>query len=565
MIKIQVDSELTTDLIPAKPIKAGDRFVAIKDKDSKLACFTLTDEKKLNLILSINGVHTILDFGKLVGIEGHIQAFDVQQAQNLDLDICIAVGGGGSTTLWLLHKVDVANISTAIPASSILKATGIPPVHHIFMSNFNSVEEYPLIIAAFEPIGKITKEEQIGFIRVADGVLSLDTSWSLDTSAEEILDVSFGKSPLGDGLFVLYEFGGKKKVQFKLLRGDGGVFVVEPKIPEDTQCIATFVDPAKNISVLVTGGVTITAFTSSEYMSPQKEGHVISSKEGGSLDIKDMHIAQHADDVRIFYTTADESLSYYDGIASKLSAGSTISLLTEGNATRVSSILAASENPDGCKAKVNTLLSVDEDGNLSVLQQSTKTSKWQKYPFYHASDTDNIEVKGYTVRIQAIAEKQEGDDTNEDIVANSWLLVATSGIIKGLVNGREIEFSAAGTWLRADENGLLTILFTTTDAAGQNVHVQSFRPGKAPEKKITAAKQVARPGNVVRRPAMLFGWSDIGGGLEDAWNYGSHAVEDTWNFEKHTVEKIGGAIGNAAGSVGRAAGGVIHVIGGLFS
>ncbi|KAK6526111.1 hypothetical protein TWF281_011148 [Arthrobotrys megalospora] len=474
MITIKEDSELMTNLIPANPIPSGNRFVAIKDEDSKLACFSLSDDKKLNLTVNIHGVYSLIDFGKLAGIQADVQAFDVQQSPNLSLDICVATDDGDDkSTLWFFDKVDIESVSESIPGSKVIKSSGLPAVHHLFMSNFGSESSYPLIFAAFQPLDRITKEEQLGFLDVSSSSISLNTSWSLATNPEKILDVSFGTCSLGEGLFVLYEIGGKSKVQFKVFRGEGKNFAVEPKIPADTQCIATFVDPAKKTSVLITGGDAITALASAQYTSHLRAGHVIASKEA-SMKIQDMHIVQDSNDLRIFYTTTDQNLLYYNTTASDLSKGKTTPLLAGGNSSRISGILAGGKN-----SKVNSLLSVDNSGNLTLLQQSTDTLLWQKYPFYHASATNNIEVKGYTVRIQAALEVGAQADTA--LIPYSWLRVHTSGLVKCLVNGRETELSRLGTWLRTDLNGVLTIIFTTKDASCQKLYVDCFRAGNTPE------------------------------------------------------------------------------------
>ncbi|KAF3316632.1 hypothetical protein TWF173_001914 [Orbilia oligospora] len=586
MVHIKVDSQLTTDVIPAKPIKAGNRFVAIKDKDSKLACFSLSDEKKLNLILNIQGVHTLIDFGKLVGIETDIRTFDVQQSPNLSLDICIATDSGDNkSSLLLVHKLDVSGLSNPVPTSNIIRGADVPAVHHIFLSDSESESEYPLILAAFQPLERITKEEQVGFVHVVDGSLSLNTKWTLDINSEKIFDVAFGTSPLGEGLFVLYEIGGKRKVQFKIFRGRSEGFVVEPEIPQDTQCISTFFDAVKRNSVLITGGSTITALRSSEYMLPAKAGQVITSKSEGAIGVKDLHIVQDSEHVRIFYTTADESLLYYDTTVTDLSNGSTGTLLTEGNSTRFSSISAAAEDSNGSKTRLNTLLSVDEDGNLTLLQQSSHDSRWNRYPFYHASDSGTLKTKGYVVRIQ-VTPGSEGSESDEDpsIIPYCSLLVSSSGYIKGLVNVQEVELSQAGIWLRTDATGVLTIVFTTTDVSGQNIEVESFRPGKRLDtgdfnkQQLGQQHALAGPGvgglhaglmasnlSGVSGIGVTSSFFNIGDVAKDVWNTGSRTAGDVWRVGGRTAENVWHGVEGAGKTVGRAAGGVIHTIGGLFS
>jgi hypothetical protein len=89
----------------------------------------------------------------------------------------------------------------------------------------------PLVFAAFQPPDRITKTEDLGFLNITGSTAILDSSWSLSTNADKILDIAFGTCDLGDGVFVLYEASGKTKIQFKIIRGDSNDFVVEPKCP----------------------------------------------------------------------------------------------------------------------------------------------------------------------------------------------------------------------------------------------------------------------------------------------------------------------------------------------
>ncbi|KAI0841842.1 hypothetical protein F5Y06DRAFT_258371 [Hypoxylon sp. FL0890] len=490
MITIKQDSELMTNYIPANPVPAGNRFVGIKDAHSRPACFSLSSDKKLNLIIQSDDAATLVDFGELAGIHGDVQAFNVQQSPNSDLSLCVATDeGNGTSSFWFLDKLHPRNLTGNVPKDRIVKGNGLPSIHHLFMSNFGTdgSTSTPLVFAAFQPTDRITSEQQLGFVNVAGSTVKLDTSWSLSTNPEKIIDIAFGTCDLGDGLFVLYEVGDKTKIQFKIFQGDGDDFVVEPKCPPGVRSIATFMDPELNESVLITGGDVLSSHSSDQYLSTQNEGDIIAS----SMNIKDLHIAQADGELRIWYTTLASSVHYYTCKTSALSKGTTTPLLPKGRAGRISPLLAA----HGSGKATSYVLSVGKSGNLTLLQQDPATKIWQNYPFYHASATNLTEVKGYTLRIQAKSDQTSGDGKENEraLIPNCWLRLYSSGTIRCLVNGLETELSRDGSWFRTDMEGTLHVIFETSDASCHKVFVDCFCAGTSSPRSPSDLRVLSTP------------------------------------------------------------------------
>lgn len=135
MIAIKQDAEFMTNLLPANPVSAGNRFVAFKDANSCPALLSLSQNNKLDLIIEQDGVPTLNDFGKIAGLNGAVQAFDAQQGPDLRLNIAIAMDAGNSQSEFcLVFGVDPGDLLGGDLSSNIIRGSSAFPVtHNIFM------------------------------------------------------------------------------------------------------------------------------------------------------------------------------------------------------------------------------------------------------------------------------------------------------------------------------------------------------------------------------------------------------------------------------------------------
>ena len=137
MISITQDSELMTNLIPANPIPAGNRFVVFEDEDHEPAVFSLGEDQILNLVITVDGEPTLVNFGEVLDIfsEGtKIQAFNVKQAPDLSLNLCIATQAtNGLSSFHLVHAIKPSELLQSVATEKLVKGENFPVIHHIFM------------------------------------------------------------------------------------------------------------------------------------------------------------------------------------------------------------------------------------------------------------------------------------------------------------------------------------------------------------------------------------------------------------------------------------------------
>ncbi|KAK3319974.1 hypothetical protein B0T19DRAFT_404506 [Cercophora scortea] len=484
MIQIKYDVELMTSLLPADRVPVGNHFIAFKDENSNPALFSLSNNGTLNLIMEDEGEPTLYNFGESLGLEGTVLAFDVQQSLDLTLNIAVVVQGtDGKRSFHLVRRTPPGELLDGLSISTLTHGDGnaIPSTSRVFLSDFTrkvAGKEFPLVFLAFEREDRITKEEQLGLVDVTsvDGKpqLKLNTMWKLATNPEKILAVAFGTSPVGDGIFALYQTATGKKLQFRTFYGSD--YTVEPTCPPGASCLASFLNPRTGYSVLLIGGDGVTAMGHKEFTRSRSPGTAVISPEQ-PLGLRGIHAAITNQNVTIWYTTATLSAHYYSADLDAMAAGRHVPLLKEGEGGRLSGILAArpATQPGASgDVTVNTIMSVSSAGELIVLQEASDTGMWKAQPFYVASETANAELDGYALRIQAV--QDDPALLGKQPVNHCELRLISSDFMRVVVNGRVATLTREGGWYDCDAQGVLLVMIKSDDGACGVVQVDGYRP-----------------------------------------------------------------------------------------
>ncbi|KAL7948582.1 hypothetical protein V8C42DRAFT_363071 [Trichoderma barbatum] len=478
MVTIKQDSELMTNYVSANPIPAGQHFAVFRDANMDPGVFSLSEDSYLYLITVINGKATKIDFGSVSGIVPKgvkVQAFAVVQAPDSTLDICIAIPQSSTTSSFtLLNRITFAELLGPIPSSKIIRGASFPTIDHIYMSNksTDTKRTVPLVMIAFQRPDRLVSTEDLRFVQFVQNQATLLGPWSLATNPKRIKNVVLGTCSLGDGAFVLYEsFTGPSHLQFKFFTGS--TMVVEPVCPAGATCISSYVDPTSRQSILLVGGQNIIAFKASEYCSPTGKGTIINTGDKVS-GIKDLHVTLSGQTLRFWYTTNADAVHYYTAQSTALSNGTVIPLLSEGKGGQISSMLSLKSADGTDQTLVSSLLSVDEYGNLMLLQQDSVSQLWQTYPFWHATDLNVLEVKGFMLRMHATATTSD----EAALIPGCWLRVSSSGVVRCTVNGRYASLGPTGQWYQTDAKGVLNIQLQSDDASCFVFSADAYRAAK---------------------------------------------------------------------------------------
>ncbi|RSM02171.1 hypothetical protein CDV31_011015 [Fusarium ambrosium] len=192
-------------------------------------------------------------------------------------------------------------------------------------------------------------------------------------------------------------------------------------------------------TVFVVGGDGLSLYNENEYLYAYSEGILVTST--ARHKIMSVHVAQHGDDVAIWYQTRDNSVYY---LKHQASSGRLVETM-------------ASCNPIRLLGSIDNLVKVlmTSDGNESQ-------------PLYASRGTINTELETMTIRLQL-----EGIELDNEGLGNN-----KSTYMRVILNGRFASLEKTGLWFEADSTGVVNIVVTTSDLSSHNIYVTRARePG----------------------------------------------------------------------------------------
>jgi len=231
------------------------------------------------------------------------------------------------------------------------------------------------------------------------------------------------------------------------------------------QYIDSFVNPATTYTELIVGGDVITKFTYSQYCIGNGTGTPIATGDT-DLGIKDIHVVQAEGILTIWYTTLADGVHYYSAPIASLDSGELVQLLDDGTGGRLSAMIVIEDTNSDLLA--NTLISADESGSLTLLQNASDTGMWQAVPFFVPSASNNMEVPSFTLRFKA-----SSDDPTQPVAA-CQLHIKSSGAVKCFSNGDTTILDQTGRWYQADNDGVVSVIVSTTDMASFTFQVDQY-------------------------------------------------------------------------------------------
>ncbi|KAK4695852.1 hypothetical protein P7C71_g1975, partial [Lecanoromycetidae sp. Uapishka_2] len=183
--------------------------------------------------------------------------------------------------------------------------------------------------------------------------------------------------------------------------------------------------------------------------------------------LKDLHVAQHGLAVTMWFTNTEDAAGYYHATSDfAITNGSMVSLLTPGKGGRLSGMITATSLADKIDL-VNTLVSVDEQSNLTSLQQSSANGAWDAYPLMMSTKVKNFDVPSYTTRIRVMSSANTA-------AVNSTFTLTSTGRVSAIVNGVNTILEAGGLVVHTDASGEATFIIATSDISSHTFEISTI-------------------------------------------------------------------------------------------
>lgn len=219
-------------------------------------------------------------------------------------------------------------------------------------------------------------------------------------------------------------------------------------------------------SILWIGGRYPAYYLPKQYLNPGRNPTLVSSKYI-TAGLKDIHAVQNGDSYTVWFTDKNDAAMYYtDYSVTRPGSGRVVPLLRAGMGGRLSGMLSTVSLQSGSE-KVNTIISVDEKGRLTSLQQAKQAGIWDKYSLMMHDKTNNYEVPSYTTRIRV----RKGVNP---IVGGASFTLTPSGRVSSIVNGHDTMLEPAGQIIQTDHNREVTFVVATSDLSSQTFTVSEL-------------------------------------------------------------------------------------------
>ncbi|KAF7870614.1 hypothetical protein EAF04_004358 [Stromatinia cepivora] len=487
MASIATDSELMTNFIAAVPVPAGSHFDTVLDENRRPLVFCLNQEAvpKLQIIrIGNNNAPVVFDLGPCISLPAAamVQTFEVQQANDLTLYLCVAYQQSATSSSLIvplpfrpdLLKSDVR--LPIIPSSQSSIGTAVK----IFMSPVAAISTLPFpdtfvihntldqLASSGPDITRIVFDPQ-------NYQWNAMQDMTTPENASTILDVSTASGILGRGMYVLYKSQeeGPTKLYVRLMRlnpdtNDGSrlTSVASVACPSDARCIASVFNGRGQSGLLIAAPDGLRYLSAIESTQKNSPGTLVQSTSM-FRNITSLVVKQDGNHVSIWFQTSSEELGYLRTTNDQLSSGISTLLMPAGQS---SSFAPCISQPDSVNGHLSwqMLVSNDNYGNLTLLEQASDSGLWRPTPIYSPSNVCNIAVQSHTVTFHIKAAD------NSPLRAASAFIQSSSSV-SVMYNGKNTIIPQSGAWYDSDDAGTLNFIIPTNSLGSQALNITSLK------------------------------------------------------------------------------------------
>ncbi|KAH8802584.1 hypothetical protein F5884DRAFT_683783 [Xylogone sp. PMI_703] len=474
MATLHFDSELMTSYFSAVPVPPSSHLVNCLDPISRRPMiFALSSDAtpKLQVIKEdASGRRVLIDLSKSLNIPDNIpvQAFDVQQSPDLSLYLTFATQANSTqSNVFVVKPFQMSDNLTLSIYPSVTTGT----VQKILIGSPTTIAAgYPMVLAIHQPLDRIASGSDISriFVNPTTNSAKVLADLSLPVNASSILDIAPASSVYGKGLIVLYTMQSTTQLLCEYVRPDptgnpGDVIWFDSSIscPTGATSIATFVDSRNYSALVISHAQGLQYLMSNETISKNKPGILVST-DPLFKSAQELIISQDSTALSIWASNQSGQLGYSHTTTDAISNLEGVLLLDEGLATSFAASVSRPVAANGNSYSWQSIVSVDNSGNLTLLQQCLDTGIWRNEPFYVASTTSNVPVQCYTITLQAF-------DSQGMVLTNGTVQVSSSSQATAVLNGSSVTLTTSSSTFQLDAEGELAFIIPTSGVTGQTL------------------------------------------------------------------------------------------------
>ncbi|KAF5310920.1 hypothetical protein D9619_007751 [Psilocybe cf. subviscida] len=470
MAKVKTDSELMLHMMPAQPITSTKRFVAVRDDKARPLLFSVSTDNQFTVIRS-NGKGTNVEqnLGKILGIQGAVDAFVVTQSSDAVGTLFIAVAVKTSDTssrLYVLEPIIPSDL--ALPEeklkTKLLAAVKQPTNARITQLHMNptSSNKQPLFVVVYKDIHNAVQTSRV--VTTAN-----NWTWKDDLDipelAKKFIAVCPGNVPIGQGLIILYEGGNKKPSLMFITTGDpSNRITVDCGFPDGVKptSMSTFTD-VKGHTGLFVAGSGLHLVTALQLSSSGSRAKKVSS-DPLFQSVENLFVAQAGANLSAWFETADHSLGYQQATNDGALVGLATPLLPAGSTAEFAPIIDPTSSSQ-------ILVILNDANQLSLFEQSVNSKIWKRTLFLFQKQERLTQISAFVTHIEITDAKDAPLAKTQFILSASWVSV--------LINGLLCSIPSSGTTVTTDARGIITLV-----APSQDMSCYKFTLKNAKGKKI---------------------------------------------------------------------------------
>ena len=506
-------SNLMQNAFPAGQLSLQGKFCVVGDDAGEHMIFSVDKRGKLCLVLKgEDGHNELINLSTSFSIDeaAKITALAVTQSRGNLVYLAFAVSRPDSLDdLYVLKPTPAARLAWLDPA--VLRAAlytgqqGNVAIRDILMGNGNDPlsGEYPELYLTVKGTGKFTQDVWAVTVNNSTASWKREERFEMPCNPEEVISkcIAIVGNPnpnfktIYRGLFVLYKQASTTvPLQLRFVGLDFSFANPTPRsfevpVPAGARFVASYDNPEGFTDLLVCADTllwrsAVDCFTESQ--NPYQRPLIYHSPEGetsyelmSTSDPKQVSVAQAGNKISIWTLDQSALLSYqeFQIFAKPPLKGGNRQSPPQELSPRIP-LLEQSSNSDRFACMQDSRLGqklfvVNDNGmRMSMLQQSIETRIWQSPVDVMIPNSDEIvEFLSHTVSIQIQSESKVP-------IHDQKLLLCCSTSAELLVNGASVRGSPAGTIVKTDEQGSLTVIIP---ADGIAAPVLNFRdvPGNS--------------------------------------------------------------------------------------